>query len=165
MAEGAGTAAAPGAAGPGEIPEIRKPDFQMLLQDNAQLRRDYLEARRDSDRRVSETRDNARFEMERMRSDLQTKLGRADRENDALIAALGRLREENDRLREEVVVLKLGKNGHAEPKAPIAEAAAPTAAGAVKFDKTHLVAVVPQLVPPLGKSFPIVEPPEQRKQT
>lgn len=102
----------------GEIPEIRKPDLQMLLQDNAELRRAAYDERREKEKMVAAVRELARWETERVRTELTEKLKRAEKENDALIGALGRLRDENDHLREEVATFKLlAMNGHVkEPK-------------------------------------------------
>ena len=105
----------PGAAGhwpqgtPGSsesLPDIRKPDIQLLMQDLAQSRREVFEARREADRRVKDERDRSTWEQDRIRTEYGNKLRDAERENDALITALGRLRGENDSLRGEISVLK-----------------------------------------------------------
>lgn len=150
----------------GDIPDIRKPDIQVLLQDFAQARRDVYEERRSGDRRVSEERERSRWEMERLRADLSEKLRRAEKENDALIASLGRLHSENDRLREEVAILKMAQsNGHDKRR----ETQTPEASGIATEQKSPHHGIGPEvgkivLVPPpelpLGKAMPFQEPPK-----
>jgi hypothetical protein len=135
-----------------EVPMIQKPDFQMLLQDNAQLRRDFYEDRRHFERRLADERERGRWEIERVRSEYQAKLTQTSRENDALIMALGRLRQENDQLREENCMLKLTRaNGHEAPQAPMAPLARTEPGSPVK------VPVIPSFEPLLGKKVPLTE--------
>jgi len=138
-----------------EIPDLKKMDLQMLMQDNAAARREANEARREIQKRVDEERDRARYEIERVRADLDKRLKSAERENDALITALGRLREENDALKQENLMLKIGRNGHlaSEPREVEARPSAipmPMAVGPVGSGPT--VPMVPFPGPPLGKT-------------
>lgn len=149
-----------GGLGP-EIPDIRKPDIQLLMQDNAQARRELFEERRHTQRRVEEERERGRYEVEKVRSELVDKLKRAERENDALITALGRLRQENDDLREEIAVLKITKvNGHSTsvpaeaPKdPPIPERSGfPTPIAVGPVGSGPYVPLMPVAEPKLGKA-------------
>lgn len=156
----ADTTPSPEAGRAPEIPDIKKPDIQMLLQDNAQLRRDHYEEVRRGDRRVAEERERARWEGDRIRADFQTRLSQAERENDALITALGRLREENDRLREENCVLKLPRaNGHQEKEPE--RAPEPAAAAPVPTMKRSQVSIIPSASPLFAKPIPLMEPPQK----
>lgn len=141
-------------ATPDAIPDIRKPDYQLLMQDLAQSRREVFEERREKDRRVNEERDRARLDQEQIRKEFNEKLRDADRENNALITALGRLRGENDGLREQIAVLKVGMSRSQEPVAApeTARAQGPTAIPHTSpFKKT----VVPASEPALGKPVAI----------
>lgn len=139
------------------IPDIRRPDFQLLMQDIAQARRDVFEERRNADKRVNEERERSRWEIERLRNELAEKVKKADRENDALITALGRLREENDNLREENAILKIGRsNGNVDPKLqadtePSKAPLQPLMTQGPLFKK-HDVSMVPPPGPALGKA-------------
>lgn len=147
-----------------EIPEIKRPDVQLMLQDLAQARRDLYEERRHGEKRVFEERERSRWELERVRTELTTKMSDIDRQNDALIRSLGRLQADNDRLREEVASLRLTRaNGHTEPK--VAEKSQenqtvmslyPTA-GLTSLAATPKIQLVPSLEPPLGKPIPVPE--------
>lgn len=151
-----------GAAGvPDAIPDIRKPDIQLLMQDLAQSRREVFETRREIDRRVTEERDRSRWEQEKIRKELSDKLRDAERENNALITALGRLRGENDALREENAVLKISRfNGHVEARPeskPETETKVPpvsTIPSTSLFKKLD-VPMVPTAEPALGKPVAI----------
>lgn len=144
----------PASPGGPEIPDLKKMDLQMLMQDNAAARREASEARREIQKRVDEERDRARYEINRVRAELDDKLKKAERENDALIDALGRLRQENSALREENLILKIGRNGHsAEPSVQEMRPSAipmPMAVGPVGSGPT--VPMVPFPGPPLGKT-------------
>jgi len=142
-----------------EIPDLKKMDLQMLMQDNAAARREASEARREIQKRVDEERDRARYEINRVRADLDDKLKKAERENDALIDALGRLRQENSALREENLILKIDRsNGYSaapEPKETDMRPSAipmPMAVGPVGSGPT--VPMVPIPRPALGKPVP-----------
>jgi hypothetical protein len=146
-----------------EIPDLKKLDLQMLMQDNAAARREVHEARRETQKRLEEERDRSRYEIERVRAEIGEKLKRADRENDALIIALGRLREENDALRQENIVLKIGRNGYpaAETREQEMRPSAipmPMAVGPVGSGPTVPIAPFPG-GPVLGKTL-LVEPPK-----
>lgn len=141
-----------------EIPDLKKIDLQMLIQDNAAARRELYEARRETQKRVDEERDRARWETERIRAEAAAKQKKSDLENDALIVALGRLREENDALRQENLLLKVvGRNGHAaEAKEPELRPSAipmPMAVGPVGSGPT--VPMVPLPGPTLGRPAPV----------
>lgn len=154
----AGTVPGGAAGSPDAIPDIRKPDFQLLMQDLAQSRREVFETRREVERRVSEERDRSRWEQEKIRKELSDKLRDAERENNALITALGRLRGENDALREENAVLKIARlNGHVEAKPePKPETLQPVSAipATSPFKKLD-VPMVPTVEPALGKPVAI----------
>ena len=141
-----------------EIPDIKKPDFQLLMQDNAQARRELFEERRHTQRRVEEERERSRYEVDKLRSELTDRLKKAERENDALITALGRLRQENDDLREEIAVLKVSKsNGHLAPPADTKDAGerpsipSPISLGPV--GSGPFVPLMPAAEPKLGKTM------------
>ncbi len=137
-----------GGLGAPEIPDIKKPDIQLLMQDNAQARRELFEERRHTQKRVEEERERARYDVDRVRTDLTAKLKSAERENDALITALGRLREENDQLREEIAVLKISKsNGHV----PVPAAAEPR-----ELLETRSSIPSPIQLGPVGTSAPVL---------
>lgn len=107
-----------------EVPSLRVPDVQLLVQDLAQSRRDIFEERRNSSNRIAEERERSRWEAERLRSEFGSQIKGLEHENEALVRAVGRIQGENDRLREENAVLRLTKtNGHVEekPAAPVAE--------------------------------------------
>jgi len=137
-----------------EIPDLKKLDLQMLMQDNAAARREVYEARRETQKRVDEERDRARYEIDRVRADAAARQKRSDLENDALIVALGRLREENDALRQENILLKVARNGHAsadarEPETRPSSIPMPMAVGPIGSGPT--VPLVPVPGPTLGK--------------
>lgn len=141
----------------GEIPEIRKPDLQMLLQDHAELRRAAYDERREKEKMVAAVREQARWETERVRTEFTEKLKRAERENDALIVALGRLRDENDHLREEVATLKLlAMNGHIkEPKSQEMVFTSVSHAIAAAAAVPPPMVIPDPLYPKLGKQVPV----------
>ncbi len=156
MGPGSAPGGIPSSSG-AEIPDIKKPDIQLLMQDNAQARRELFEERRHTQRRVEEERERGRYEVEKVRNELTEKVKRAERENDALITALGRLRQENDTLREEIAVLKISKsNGHVAPPSDSREAAerpgvpSPIALGPVGTGP--FVPLMPAAEPKLGKA-------------
>lgn len=153
----AGTPPGGAAATPDAIPDIRKPDVQLLMQDLAQSRREVFETRREIDRRVSEERDRSRWEQEKIRKELSDKLRDSERENNALITALGRLRGENDALREENAVLKIARfNGHVEAKPePETKLQPVSAIPATSPFKKLDVPMVPTVEPALGKPVAI----------
>lgn len=155
------SAGAPGT--PEVLPDIRKPDIQLLMQDLAQSRREVFESRRDGDRRVNEERDRSRWEMRRSEAEWSDRIRKAERENDALISALGRLRQENDILREENAVLKLvASNGHGDTKSASEPEVtkvqtAPQIPQTSPFKKIGGVPVVPPSEPAIGK-FQAIDP-------
>jgi regulator of replication initiation timing len=125
------------------------------MQDIAQARRDVFEERRNADKRVSEERNRSRQEIEILRTEMSGTIKKAERENDALITALGRLREENDSLRIENAILKVAKsNGHVETKPTEPEPAKgplQTLMSQGPLFKKHDVEMVPPSGPTLGK--------------
>ena len=145
-----------------EIPDLKKLDLQMLMQDNAAARREVYEARREIQKRVEEERDRARYEIDRVRAEFGERLKSADRENDALIVALGRLREENDALRQENLLLKVARNGHAavpEGKEPeLRPSAIPMPMAVGPIGSGPMVPMVPVPGPALGR--PVAVPPK-----
>lgn len=92
---------------PSNIEMLKAPDLQMLLQDYAQSRRELSEEKRSGEKKLLEERERSRWETERIRSEYEVKLKTVEHENWALVRAIGRLNEENDRLREEVAVLRV----------------------------------------------------------
>lgn len=149
----------------GEIPDIRKPDLQILLQDLAQSHRDVQEERRNKARDVASERERARWEIEKVRSEAGEKFRELERENEALIRAIGRLQGENDRLREEVAILRVTKNVQEDSK----ETAKPSDVQGASFPSEHArsgwigsqrtlptkTPLVGPAEPPLGKTIPI----------
>lgn len=103
-----------------EIPSLRAPDIQLLVQDLAQSRRDLFEERKNSANRIAEERERSRWEMERLRVEFGGQIKSQEKENEALIRAVGRIQGENDHLREENAILRLAKaNGHVVTEAPV----------------------------------------------
>lgn len=151
----------PGGAVPMEIPDLKKPDLQMLMQDNAAARREVFEARRETQKRVEEERERARYEIERVRTEAAAKQKKADLENDALIVALGRLREENDTLRQENLVLRIGRaNGSPGPSTELLERAEPKMPSKTEMPsfgrkKVEPLPMFPMSEPQLGRTMPI----------
>lgn len=90
-----------------ELPEIRKLNLQMLLQDLASQQRTLFEERRYSERRLQDERERSRYEQERIRTEYGAKLLEAEKQNEVLIRTLGRVQQENDHLREQVAVLRM----------------------------------------------------------
>lgn len=86
--------------------EIRKPDLQMLLQDQASNQRMLMEALRAAEKRLNEERELARWQMERMRVDLTEKNHDLQNQIEALVRTLGRIQDENDRLREDLAIAR-----------------------------------------------------------
>jgi hypothetical protein len=100
-----------------EVPSLRVPDVQLLVQDLAQSRRDIFEERRNSANRIAEERERSRWEAERLRSEFGAHIKSLERENEALVRAVGRVQAEVDHLREENAILRVSKgNGHLEEK-------------------------------------------------
>ena len=96
--------------------------------------------------------------MRRSEAEWSDRIRKAERENDALISALGRLRQENDGLREENAVLKLvASNGHGETRPPAEPELARVQTGSAipqtssPFKKVGGVPVVPPSEPAIGK--------------
>ena len=102
---------------PGKPPfEIRKPDLQMLLQDQATLTRMHTEERRQHEKQIKEERELSRWREERTRAELAEKIHDLEHQNAALVRTLGHLQAEVDRLREELAVQK-GRNFAEQPMA------------------------------------------------
>lgn len=100
-----------------EIPNLRVPDVQLLVQDLAQSRRDIFEERRNSSNRIAEERERSRWEADRLRSEFGAQIKGLERENEALVRAVGRVQAEVDQLREENAILRVSKtNGHVEER-------------------------------------------------
>lgn len=100
-----------------QLPNLKAPDVQILIQDLAQSRRDLFEERRNSANKLAEERERSRWEQERLRSDFNSRIKNLEIENEAIVRAIGRLQAENDRLREDNAVLKHARaNGHVEEK-------------------------------------------------
>jgi septal ring factor EnvC (AmiA/AmiB activator) len=155
-------------ATPEEIPDIKKPDLQILLQDLAQARRDVYEERRNTDRVVAAERERARWEIEKQRSEGGEKIKSLERENDALSRAIGRIHGENDRLREENALLRHAAAAVAQAsqarasekqdlKGPSGEAEATKAATMLLGPGQPVVkpALITPGEPPLGKTIPL----------
>lgn len=153
----------PGTAG--EIPDMKKPDLQILFQDLAQSRRDVFEERRNTDRMVTAERERALWEIAKCRVESNEKIRGLERENEAIVRALGRLQGEVDRMREETSVLRAP---HHEPQAldltiGKESAAAPLYGSPVQPVKRSPLGGVGGLTkvimgasePPLGKTVPI----------
>lgn len=142
-----------------EIPSFRAPDVQMLVQDLAASRRDLFEERRNSQNRIAEERERSRFEIEKIRSDAGAQVKALERENEALLRGLGRLQEENDKLREENAVLRHAKtNGQAEEKASPAAVPATLQDLAAQFNRAPGKTMVPLVVPGIPKGMAQVMP-------
>jgi len=162
---------------PEPAPEFRKLDLQMLLQDLATAQRTLFEERRHAERRISEERERGRWEAGRVRVELEEKIREQDRQAAVLVRSLGRLQEQNDRLREDLAVARAKAEGaQAAPPAP-AGSKGPILGGGVvpqSFGPFELggipppkrtgdvrVPIVPQMGPALGfdKPITVVEPP------
>lgn len=160
-------AGAPPAPPPGASPgtEIRKPDLQVLLQDLATSHRTLFQERRDAERRIAEERERSRWEQDRIRTELGDRIRDSERQNEVLVRTLGRLQGENERLREEVAIMRAKGNGHAEtPATPPAApqlAPAPTAPPKPMGTPVHKASFVSVVPPqnPLGGTVRLVEAP------
>lgn len=149
-----------------EVPSIRVPDVQFMVQDLAQSRRDLFEERRNSSNRLAEERERSRWEAERLRSEMNAQIKGLERENEALIRAVGRIQGENDHLREENAVLRLTKvNGHVEEKPAPTEKALPQAMSPLRGVKQLEVPLVmpsspmgakPSAMQPMSQGFPVM---------
>lgn len=130
-----------------EIPNLRVPDVQLLVQDLAQSRRDIFEERRNSANRIAEERERSRWEAERLRSEFGAQIKGLERENEALVRAVGRVQGEVDQLREENAILRMGKtNGHVEERAPAAPEKPPASVqnvSALRGSKLEVPLVMP----------------------
>jgi septal ring factor EnvC (AmiA/AmiB activator) len=149
------------AAAPTAFPEIRKPDLQMLLQDLAQWQRTVFDERRQSQRALADERERSRWEQERIRTEFGDRLRDFERQNDVLIRSLSRLQGDNERLREQVAVLRAARtNGH-PPPARERESQTPPAGytgvpGAMMAPaKMEPLIVVMPPAPPLGGVFKV----------
>lgn len=130
-------------------PEIRKPDLQILLQDFAQANQTLFRERRDFERRIADERERSRWEQERIRTEMNERLRESELRNDVLVRTLGRLQGDNDRLREEIAVMKsVRANGHAPTSQPDVPMAAPLQT-VVPAQKGHPPTPIP--VPTLPK--------------
>jgi hypothetical protein len=105
------------------VPEVPKADLQVLLQDYAQSRRELFDERKNSARTIAEAREHTRWEIDRVRVEAAQKVKILESENEALARALGRLQVENDRLREENVILRHTKIVHETVPSPAVEPA------------------------------------------
>lgn len=94
---------------PSNFEFLKAPDLQMVLQDYAQARRELTEEKRGGEKKLLEERERSRWEAERIRHEYESKLKAIEHENWALVRAIGRLNADNDRLREEVAVLRVSK--------------------------------------------------------
>jgi hypothetical protein len=111
-----------------EVPSLRVPDVQLLVQDLAQSRRDIFEERRNSSNRIAEERERSRWEGERLRAEFGIQIKDLQSTNEVLVRAIGHVQAENDHLREENAVLRVAKsNGHTEAVAAPPEAQQPKA--------------------------------------
>lgn len=151
-------------AGGTEIPDIKKLDFQVLIQDLAQSRHALYEEKRYGEKRVNEERARSEWAMERMRVELQEKIKDLELGNKALIGLLSRMQSDVDALRAEKIKemipapaqfdLKFG-----EPSSSLH--------GATSFDtqfrRRSVQPVLPAdpSAPILGKTIPL--PPEVNK--
>lgn len=150
-----------------EVPSLRVPDVQLLVQDLAQSRRDLFEERRHSSNRLAEERERSRWEAERLRSEFGSQVKNLELENEVLVRAAGRLQGENDRLREENAMLRLTKvNGHVEEKpAPPQEKSQDTVQNISSLPRGNKSTSVPLVIPstPMGPgprsvSMPMMPP-------
>lgn len=150
------------AAGGTEIPDLKKIDVQLLIQDFAQARRDIYEERRSSEKRVSEERARSKWDMDRMRDDYQAKIKDLELGNKALIGLLSRMQHDLDQIREE----KFKKASLIEafsdilPEKPEAK---PGMLDAEMARKAIPVPIVGPLHPSLGKPSPIQPEPPVKK--
>jgi predicted nuclease with TOPRIM domain len=113
--------------------EIRKPDLQMLLQDQAAIARMHAEERRQHERQIKEERELSHWREERTRAELTEKVHDLEHQNAALVRTLGHLQGEVDRLREELAIEK-GKHFTEPPD--LKDAKSPTAAGGMPLVNT-----------------------------
>lgn len=90
MAESGGT----------EIPDLKKLDLQLLVQDFAQARRDIFEERRNSEKRISEERERSKFELDRTMAYYESKLKDVESANKALIGLVAKMQHDIDQTRE-----------------------------------------------------------------
>lgn len=144
-----------------EVPSLRVPDVQLLVQDLAQSRRDIFEERRNSANRIAEERERSRWEAERLRSEFGAHIKGLERENEALVRAVGRVQAEVDQLREENAILRVSKtNGHVEEKAPAAAPAPAPVQDVSGLGRSLKVALV-MPSSPMGSKPAAMPPPPQ----
>lgn len=89
-----------------EFAAVGKIDVQILVQNLAQAQRDLLEERREKTKAVNSERERARWEIERSKKESDEKLRSIEKENEALVRALGRAHQELDVLRLENATMK-----------------------------------------------------------
>lgn len=94
-----------------EVSDLSSPDLHGLLQGVSLLRNNLDEERRISVRQMAEERELWRRKLELKGAEVIAQVSRLERNNDALLAALGRLTEENQRLRKEIYALKRRRKG------------------------------------------------------
>lgn len=128
--------------------EFRKPDLQMLLQDQASLTRMHVEERRQHERQIREERELSRWREEKVRAEFTEKIRDLEHQNAALVRTLGHLQAEVDRLREELAIQK-GKNFTEQPPVP-KHAEPPMAAGGLPITNP-----LPGLPPPIMHTRPL----------
>lgn len=142
-----------------DLKDISKTDLQMLFQDLAQARRDLQTEYRESSRKIQEERERSRWDLDRLRKESDEKVRGLERENEALVRALGRVQGENEKLREENAVLRVPRKVEEtvtvlrEPEAR-AKPKPEVAASGTDVDPRR-VTIVPPMEPPLGRSVPI----------
>lgn len=83
-----------------EIPDLKKFDIQLLMQDFAQARRDIFEERKNSEKRISEERERSKWELDRTVSYYDSKVKDLEQANKALIGLLSRMQHDIDQARE-----------------------------------------------------------------
>ena len=144
-------------AGPGtELPEFRKMDVQVLLQDLATSHRTLYDERRNYERQLLQERDRSRFEQERIRDEYGTRVREVEKQNEVLIRNLGRVQGESDHLREELAVLRFKLSTvQATPAAAPAVATEP----GVDLGAQGPLRVVPPATMLMGRAIPFEAPP------
>lgn len=156
-----------------EVPSLRVPDVQLLVQDLAQSRRDIFEERRNSANRIAEERERSRWEGERLRTEFGAQIKELQSTNDVLVRAIGRVQAENDHLREENAVLRVSKtNEEKAPPAPVVEKPQPKIQDVSGMRPAKLEVPLVMMSSPMGRpaAMPMapqvlaVSPPSQFRQ-
>lgn len=110
-------------------PDPMKANPKDLLQEIGRLNQQLIRERQDSTRRLTESQAKCKGEMDRLRQTTFQHGKDLENQNSALLMSLGRLKEENDELKRQILTLQLqGSNGVARAQAQPVDAPPATVA-------------------------------------